>query len=174
MTPREIEEYRALRATIRERGSARVCVFVGGLLGWAALAVATAALATIPVATLLPLLVLAGVFDAVYALHTGVERIGRYIQAYFEHDEPGWERTAMAFGRTFPGSGSDPLFALVFVGAALLNFIPVLLAEPAPIELAVTGALHLAFIARVFVARRRAAGQRARDLERFERLKTTT
>ncbi len=174
MTPREIEEYKALRATIRERGSARVWIFVVGLLGWAALAVATAALATIPIATLLPLLVLAGIFDAVYALHTGVERIGRYLQVFFEHEDRGWEHMAMAFGRAFPGGGLDPLFTPIFLGATILNFIPVLLAEPAPIELVVTGALHLAFITRMFVARRHAGGQRTRDLERFERLKTTT
>src|SRR5262245_62163626 len=52
-------EYKALRATIRERGTARVYVFAGGFAIWSALVVATAALAFPPVATLLPLLVLA-------------------------------------------------------------------------------------------------------------------
>ena len=66
---------------------------------------ATAALASLPIAALLPLLVLAGVFEAVFALHTGVERIGRYIQVFFEAPgERAWEHTAMAFGRAFPGS----------------------------------------------------------------------
>ena len=32
MTPRELEEYRALRETIRERGTARVWIFVVGLV----------------------------------------------------------------------------------------------------------------------------------------------
>src|SRR5439155_3058751 len=75
MTGRDAEEYRALRATIRERGTTRVWLFVVGLAVWAALVVATAALAALPIATLLPLLLLAAVFEAVFALHVGVERI---------------------------------------------------------------------------------------------------
>jgi hypothetical protein len=74
MTPRELEEYRALRATIRERGATRIWIFLAGLAAWSALVVATAALAALPVATLLPLLILAGTFEAVFSLHTGVER----------------------------------------------------------------------------------------------------
>ena len=84
MTPRELEEYTALRETIRERGTARVWIFVAGLVAWAALVIATAALAALPVATLLPLLILAGTFEAVFSLHAGVERVGRYIQVFFE------------------------------------------------------------------------------------------
>src|SRR6476646_471700 len=109
MTPREQEEYRALRATIRERGTARVWIFVAGLIGWAALVIATASLAALPIATLLPLLVLGAVFESMFSLHTGVERIGRYLQVFFEdralgaeavgtaRSEGGWEHTAMAF-----------------------------------------------------------------------------
>ena len=99
-TPRELQEYTELRATIRERGTARVWIFVIGIVAWSALAVATAALAALPVATLLPLLVLDAVFEAIFGLHTGVERIGRYLQVMLEHDDrPGWEEVAMAFGR---------------------------------------------------------------------------
>src|SRR5690349_11073526 len=76
MTARELEEYSALRATIRERGTARVWIFLAGLAVWAALTITTAALATLPIASLLPLLMLAGAFEAVFALHTGVERVG--------------------------------------------------------------------------------------------------
>src|SRR5437773_8161678 len=97
MTPCEIEEYRALRATILQRGTARVWMLVAGLVGWAGLVIATAALATLPIATLLPLLVLAGVFEAILALHVGVERIGRYIQVFHE-EQTGWEHAAMAMG----------------------------------------------------------------------------
>ena len=88
MTARDHEEYRALRATIRERGTARVCIFAGGIVAWAAATIATAALASTPLATLLPLLVLASVFEAVFALHIGVERIGRYLQVFHETDPP--------------------------------------------------------------------------------------
>src|SRR5207253_4116872 len=98
MTLRELEEYRALRETIRERGTARVWVFLAGLVAWGALTIATAALAALPIATLLPLLVLAAAFEAVFSLHLGVERIGRYLQVFFEEDA-GWEHRAMAIGR---------------------------------------------------------------------------
>lgn len=170
MTPRDHEEYIALRATIRERGSLRVWLFVAGLTGWAALTLATATLATLPVAALLPLLLLAGLFEAVFALHTGVERIGRYIQVFHETGGHGWEHAAMAFGRAFPGGGSDPLFTLLFLGATFLNFVPVLLAGPVFIELVVVGLFHLAFLLRLFLARRASGRQRAIDLERFSAL----
>src|SRR3954470_4153172 len=77
MTSRELEEYRALRDTIRERGTARHWIVVVGFGLWGALALAVAVLAAPPVATLLPLLVLAVVFEAIFAIHTGVERVGR-------------------------------------------------------------------------------------------------
>ena len=60
MTSREREEYRALRATIRERGTARVWLFVVGIMAWAALLFATASVTPeLPIAVLLPLLALA-------------------------------------------------------------------------------------------------------------------
>jgi hypothetical protein len=165
MTEREIDEYRALRATILQRGTARVWIFVVGLIGWAGLVIATAALATLPIATLLPLLVLDGVFEAMLALHIGVERIGRYIQVFHE-EQAGWEHAAAK-----PGAGADPLFTLVFAGAAILNFVPALIAEPVAVEVAVIGFAHLLFIVRIFLARRDAARQRARDLEAFQKLR---
>ncbi len=171
MTPRDVEEYRALRATIRERGTTRVWVLIVGLAAWAALVTATAALAALPVATLLPLLFLAAVFEAVYGLHVGVERIGRYLQVFFE-ETPGWEHVAMAYGQKF-GGGTDPLFTLVFAGATILNFVPAVLAEPVPVEVAVIGAAHLLFVVRIALAKRHAARQRGIDLERFRSLKST-
>ena len=171
MTPRDLEEYRALRATIRERGTTRVWMVLAGLTAWAGLTIATAALATLPIATLLPLLILATVFEVVFSLHTGVERIGRYIQVFFEEeDSRGWEHVAMAYGGTF-GGGSDPMFASCFQIAAVLNFIPAIFAIPMPIEWAVVGSIHLLFIARVVLARRHAARQRTMDLDRFRQLK---
>lgn len=174
MPSRELEEYKALRATIRERGTARVWVFMAGLALWAALTLATTALATVPVTTLLPLLVLAAAFEAVASLHTGVERIGRYIQVFFEDEagDRGWEHRIMRFGAMgrLPG-GSDPLFTIYFLTAALFNFVPVLLAGAVPVEYGVVGAFHVLFIARLVVARRDAGRQRAVDLERFQRIK---
>jgi hypothetical protein len=172
MTSRDLEEYQALRDTIRERGTARVWIVLVGLVGWAGLTIATASLAALPVATLLPLLEMATAFEVVFALHTGVERIGRYIQVFYEEEDGrGWEHTTMSYGRTF-GGGSDPLFANIFRIAAILNFIPALYANPVPIEWGVVGAIHLLFIARILVAQRQANRQRAVDLERFRTIKT--
>lgn len=172
MTSREIEEFRALRETIRERSTARVWVALAGVAVWAALTVATAALVELPVATLLPLLVLALTFELVFGLHTGVERVGRYLQVFFESDaEPGWEHVAMEYGRRFPGSGPDPLFAAHFWTAIVLNLVPAALATPAPIEWGVVGSLHAAVAVRIALARRQAARQRAVDLDRFRQLK---
>jgi hypothetical protein len=172
MTPREVEEYSVLRATIKERGTQRLWLFLTAIVAWSAATIATAALAALPVATLLPLLLLAAGFEAIFAAHTGVERVGRYLQVFHAPaaGEADWERTIMAFGRANPGAGSDPLFSPHFVLATMLNFIPVLLAEPVRVEVLVVGGVHLVFIGRIFAARHASGRQRALDLERFERL----
>lgn len=191
------EEYRALRATIRQRGNLRVVLFVAAVLVWGAMVVALTATIELPLASLLPLLVLVAGFEAVAALHIGVERIGRYIQVRFEGEPaqpagaapaqqptepnaprdgglagpsaPMWERTAMSFGRQFPGTGSDPLFTVVFVLATILNYAPVILTG-APPELAWIGAVHVLFLVRLFRVRNVARRQRAEDLQRFQKL----
>ena len=182
MTAREQDEYSALRATIRERGTARVCIFAGGIAAWAAAAIATAALASTPVATLLPLLVLAAVFEAVFALHVGVERIGRYLQVFHETDRPTrprplayppcrrWEHAAMAFGRPKGAASTDALFSVIFFLAALFNVVPALILEPQRVELVFVGGAHALFVLRLLVARHAASTQRAIDLERFQQL----
>jgi len=167
MTDCEVEEYKALRATISQRGSVRTCVFVAGLAIWSMVALA-ATFISIPLITVLPLLLLAGTFEAIFALHVGVERIGRYLQV-FHQDR--WEKTAMAFGAPLAGTGSDPLFIVFFGLATMCNFVPVLLAEPLRIELAMLGGVHALFIVRLVVARRVAGRQRAADLERFKNLR---
>jgi hypothetical protein len=173
MTGRDRDEYTALRATIRERGTARVCIFVAGIAAWTAATIATAALASSPVASLLPLLLLAGVFEAVFALHVGVERIGRYVQVFHEGsgESVGWEHAAMAFGRPRGAATSDALFTLPFLLAALFNIAPALLLNPIPTELIFVGGAHALFGLRLVVARIVAGRQRAIDLERFQRLK---
>jgi hypothetical protein len=167
MTERELEEYKALRATIRQRGSVRTCVFLAGLAAWAGASL-TATLLSIPAVTLVSLVLLAGAFEAVFALHVGVERMGRYLQVFYEDR---WEQTAMAFGAPLAGTGSDPLFAVFFGLATILNFIPVLLVEPVPVELAVLGGAHALFIIRLVVARQVARRQRSADLERFRKMR---
>jgi hypothetical protein len=171
-TAREHEEYTTLRATIRERGTARVWVFVAGFIAWAALTVATAALASIPVASLLPLLVLAAVFEAVFALHVGVERVGRYLHVFHEAgDRAAWEHTAMAFGRPKGAAAPDALFSIPFLLAALFNIMPALIVQPTPAELVFVVGAHALFVLRLAVARAAAARQRVIDLERFRQLK---
>ena len=166
----EREEYRALRATIRERGTARVWVFVGGITAWAALTVAVAALAAPPVATVIPLLVLAAGFEGVFALHVGVERVGRYLQVHFEEDRGGWEHAAMSFGRPSGAAVTDALFAVPFLLATLSNIAPALLAQPTVPELVFVGGAHALFVLRLAIARLTASKQRAVDLARFEEL----
>src|SRR5258708_7491834 len=131
-----------------------------------------AALAPLPVAPFLPLLVLAVTFEAIFSLHVGIERIGRYLQVFHE-EATGWEHTAMAFGRPLKGTGTDPLFVAHFLVAAILNIVPALLAEPVQLELAVVGSAHLLFVLRVVLAWRSAGHQRAADLKRFEEMKVT-
>ena len=173
MTARELEEYAALRATIRERGTARHWILVVGLAVWAALTLALAFLGAVPVAVLVPLVVLVATFEAVFALHTGVERVGRYLQVFYETDTSTarWEHAAMGYGRAFAGGGLDALFSPVFWLAGVLNLIPAVHVELLPAEWLVLGLVHALFVWRVWSARKQAAGQRAMDLERFSRLK---
>ena len=174
MTPPDFDEYNALRATIRERGTARVWIVLLGTVGWAALALATAAVSTPPLLTLLPLLVLATTFEITFALHTAVERVGRYIQVFFE--EPGgmagWEHRIMEFGRSGQRRlSTDPLFARSFLLGVVLNLVAALIAGPIAIEWAVLGIAHALLVIRILTARREAGGQRAADLARFTEMR---
>lgn len=182
MTDRELEEYRQLRSTIRERGTARVWIFAVGTLGWAALLISTTALSATPLGTLVPLVALAGVFEAVYALHIGVERIGRYLQVFFECNEPGsnlvetrsqpgWEHVAVSFGKPRGAATVDALFVVQFALATLLNLLPALLVDPTREELIFVGGAHALFVLRLVRARAVAGRQRAIDLARFEQLR---
>ncbi|HUL72587.1 MAG TPA: hypothetical protein VLT86_05760 [Vicinamibacterales bacterium] len=181
LTPLALEEYRALRATIRERGTMRLLVAMITFVAWAAGALAVVSWASVSALALLPLLVLVAGFEVVFAAHVGVERIGRYLQTYYETpgpNPPQWERLAMEIGpQAGAGSGIDPLFTAVFVLAGLLNLVPTSLLSLSdgptlpggvPLELAVYGMLHALFIGRLFRARRFAARQRARELQLFK------
>ncbi len=166
-------EFAVLRRTIAVRGTVRMILLPVAMLGWAALALAVLMFTEAPMAALFPLAALVGGFEAIHALHVGVERIGRYLQVYYENPEigPRWETTVMAVGPALPGGGIDPLFSLVFACATFINFIPALLPGPTRTELGVVGVLHLAFIIRVVRARGAAARQRAVELESFRALR---
>lgn len=174
-TPLRELEFAALRATIRERGTVRLMVTWATFGLWAALLLAAVALEIVPAVFLAPLLVLAAGFEAAFAMHTGVERIGRYVQVFFEKGPgatdsgaSGWETAAMTIGQRFPG-GPDPLASVLFVLAAALNGV-LAVSGGVPAEQVGIGLFHAAFVIRVIAARRRAARQRAQDLERFRAL----
>jgi hypothetical protein len=166
--PLDERAYDALRATIRTRGTARVALFIAGMCVWAVLSFALLLVPAVPLATVFPLVLLAATFEAVFGLHVGVERIGRYLQVFCDDR---WEATAMAFGAPLAGTGSDPLFTVPFAIAVVCNFIPVMLAGPVPAELGVLGALHAVVIVRLLLAKRAASRQRAADLARFQQIK---
>lgn len=162
-------EYTVLRHTIASRGTARITLLPVTLIGWALVAGTLAVLGNNPATSLFSLAVLAGGFEAIHAMHVGVERIGRYIQVFYEGsaDVPRWETTAMAIGPALPGSGVDPLFTVIFALVTLLNLMAAIVPSPTRLELAVIGLMHGAFLLRVGRARWAASRQRAVDLESY-------
>ena len=103
-----------------------------------------------PVATLLPLLALAATFEAVFALHVGVERIGRYLQVF--HERPlgarrpaRWEHAAWRSAGRAGAATIDALFTVPFLLAALFNLVPAALAAPDRQELVFVGGAHALF-----------------------------
>jgi hypothetical protein len=167
-------EYVALRATIRQRGTARMVMVPIIFTAWAATAIATSAVITVAISTLVPLIVLAAGFEATLALYLNVERIGRYLQVFHEPSngalEAGrWEHVTMEFGRRFPGGGVDPLFGRLFMLATSVNFLPVALGG-IPLEIGVIAVVHFLFISRVRLGQRAGRIQRVADLEHFQAL----
>jgi len=171
-------EYLVLRKTIAHRGALRPILVLCGLGIWAALLIAVLALLPYPVAAAIPLLALVVTFEVIRPLHFGAERIGRYIQVFYEEagdpgrplsDTPSWERVAMSFG-VVPGVGGHALFVPLFLMATALNYLAVLLARPERIELSVMAIPHLAFIAWLVATDRAMRAQRALELARLREL----
>jgi hypothetical protein len=159
-------EFAVLRQTIAMRGTVRMLLFPATLLGWALVA---GAFGEEPYRLVLSLGVLVGGFESIHALHVGVERIGRYLQVYYESaDGPRWETTAMALGPALPGGGIDPLFTTVFIAVTIVNLIPSVTASVRPVEFVLLALLHVLFVIRLIRARGAAARQRAVDLETFK------
>ena len=165
-------EFSALRAAISARGTTRIVIAATTIGIWAALTTVLVLFSDLPLAVLIPFAVLVGGFEAVHALHAGVERIGRYLQVYYEEgpDAPQWETAAMAVGPALPGGGADPLFSALFIGAAVLNVAAALPVAPIWQELAFLGVCHAGLVLRIVRARIAAAGQRAAELDRFKAL----
>lgn len=177
-----LEEYKALRATIRERGSLRFLVASITFSVWAAATIAVAAYVIIPMFAVVPLVVLAAGFEIIFAMHVGVERIGRFVQLRYESsaaaDGPSWEHTAMRLG--LPAGGAHSLFLPAFLIAATLNWLLGLLlilgaASPDEFrgfgtEIFLFGICHVVAIARWLAASRFARHQRAMDLATMSKL----
>ncbi len=151
---------------------------LGGTAAWAALLVAVLVLLPYPLASIIPLLVLVAAFETVRTLHFGSERIGRYLQVFYEEEDgakrlaetPSWESVAMGFGAKMPGAGGHPLFAPVFGLAAAINFLAVVLPGPIPLELGLLAVPHLAFLGWIAATDRAMRAQRGVELARFREL----
>ena len=164
-------EYAALRQTIASRGTVRVILLPVTIFGWAMVAGSVAIAANSSIGALFSLGVLAAGFEAIHALHVGVERIGRYLQVFYENgaDGPRWETTAMSIGPALPGGGVDPLFTVIFALAVLVNLIAGFV-ESSGLGLVVVLAFHAALLVRLARARAAAARQRAVELESYRAL----
>ena len=171
-------EYLVLRQTIAVRGTVRPALVLCGIGIWSALLVAVITLLSYPVEAAIPLLILLATFEIIRPLHFGAERIGRYIQVFYEEvserdrplsDTPSWERAAMSFGAV-PGVGGHPLFVPLFLIATGVNYLAVLLPRPVAIEMSVMAIPHLAFIAWLIRADRAMRTQRAIELTRLREL----
>lgn len=181
-----------LRRTIAQRGALRPVLLVAGIGLWALVLTAVVAWLPYPVAAAIPLLVIAATFEAIRPLHFGAERIGRYVQVFYEEagdppphdadaasrgprpdrplrDTPSWERVAMSFGPV-PGVGGHPLFVPIFLLSTVTNYLAVLIPGPLPIELAALAVPHLALIGWLIAADRAMKRQRAIDLARMREL----
>jgi hypothetical protein len=171
-------EYAVLRQTISTRGTVRMALVPVAFIAWALVGSSLLLDADLPIAALFSLAVLAAGFEAVLALHLGVERIGRYLQVIYEEREPTadatsprWETLAMVGGPSLPGGGTDPLFAVLFSTAVILNLSIVFVPGPSQLEAAVCSAVHLLMLVRIVRGRRAAAMQRKKDLDHYRALK---
>jgi hypothetical protein len=174
MSPSQ-SEFTVLRQTIAARGTVRMVLLPVTVIGWTSITAALLQGLTVPgLLPLVPLSVLIAGFEAIHALNVGVERIGRYLQVYYEgrSDGPMWETTAMSVGPGLPGGGIDPLFTVVFIAVSALNLA---LAAPELRTMTAIVALvpvHAIFWIRVIRARGAAARQRAVDLETYRAVKS--
>ena len=175
-------EYLVLRKTIAQRGGLRPILVLIGTGMWAALLIAVLVLLPYPVAAAIPLLVLVVTFEVIRPLHFGAERIGRYLQVFYEEqdeagrtlsDTPSWERVAMSFG-SVPGVGGHALLVPTFLLATAINYLAVLLPQPVAIEMSVMAVPHLAFIAWLVAADRAMRSQRSIELARLRELRERT
>ena len=172
-------EYVVLRRTIAQRGALRHILFLAGMGIWAAVLTAVLAWSAYPFAFLVPLLILVATFEAIRPLHFGAERIGRYLQVFYEEtgaddrplgDTPSWERVAMRFGAV-PGVGGHPLFLPVFVLATGVNFIAAIHHRPGYFDHVLMAVIHAVFGAWLLSAHGAMKKQREIELNRMRHLR---
>lgn len=169
MTPATVE-YAELRRTIAVRGTVRLILGPATVAAWAVVAM-SARYGDPRVQILLPLLSLAAGFEGIRALHIGVERVGRYLQVFYEGPSglPAWEHVAMEAAPRIRGLRLSPLFAPLFALATLAN--AALAWDPLGLPLTVFWAgCHAAFLVRILLVTRACRHQRAADLEHFRAL----
>lgn len=176
-------EFAALRATIQSRGNLKLCLLLTGIVAWAALLALTLVWLPPALASAMPLVVLVATFEAVRSAHLGAERIGRYVQVFFEETRggsaasaPAWERTAMAMSPGVPGAGGHPYFLPVFLMAAVVNFTGVFLLRGDALAIAAgavtaSAVLHAAFASWLLYCDRGMRRQRHVELERYRALR---
>ncbi len=183
MTDFRALEYDSLRAAIRVRATLAPALLVAVILGWAALTLWVFTTDVVSAATLVPLMVLAAGFEALYALHVNAERLAGYLQVEYEEPiassttplttPPRWETTSLSYRQRFPSPGSTPLFSALFIVATIVNYLPAAVSGTFE-ELVGIGFAHALVAVRVIMAGRRAARLRGEDLERLRMLLNPT
>ena len=179
MNDRAAQEYLALRQTVQARGTARPWVCLTGFFAWAVCLLVVVIWLPNPLAAVVPLLLLVVTFEVIRSLHLAVERIGRYLQVFYEESSgadvafapPTWERIAMVLGPNIPGAGVHPFFLPLFLMATVINFMAVILPGPVALEMATLTVPHAAFIIWLLHCDRGMRKQRTTELARFRELK---
>jgi len=176
----QLEEFRALRATIRDRAIARVILLAISWVGWAA--IATAIMLVLPATPLLalPLVLVLAAFEVNLVAVRATDRICDYLRVVFEERRavPGWETASADLARRHPAATADPLFFWISVAVLCANYLCVVVAvgetaDPSArvredsLDLAVATVLHGAVLLRFVLARRGLVSGRAGELERL-------
>ena len=170
MTERDLEEYKALSATIRQRGTARAWVFGAGLAAWAALALATTArLAPTDHRHSSP---------CARGHFRGGLRTARRGGAHRPLPpgvltRTGGSRQRWPLARRWPAPAPTRCSPSSSAWRRCAISCRCCCPSRCRVELAVIGGVHVLFIARLVVARHAAGRQRAADLARFQQMKNT-
>ncbi len=184
MTDFRALEYDSLRAAIRVRATVAPALLVAVMLGWATLTLWIFTTDVVSAATLVPLMVLAAGYEALYAFHVKAERLARYLQVAYEEPiasgsatpltaSPQWETTSLAYRQRFSSVGSNAVFSALFILATMVNYVPAAVSGTFE-ELVGIGFAHTLFAVRIIMAGRIAARVRGEDLERLRTLLNPT